>query len=241
MGNIMSGGEEQAFDDLQKMLEQAEDMEKRGLKVGVGMLAPEMKMGTSALQQALSGITGMGTPTEAVGRAESQFAQTPSQQFQTQQAIDAVNNAMQAMGISGSGAQQQALTQTVGDILGGQEQQYLGEVGKAGQAKLSDLLGIGRIGAGATGEAAGGVFKGAQSLADIISQIGAAEAGIDIAKGGTQAGLIGTLLSGIMPGFKGYGTGGWPGAFGGYFGTVLPGYTSKGKKIGGWPGGSGGY
>lgn len=221
MGNIMSGGREEAFDDLQHALEQAEDMEKRGLKAGVGMLAPEMRMGTSALQQALSGLTGMGTPTQAVSGVESQFAQTPSQQFQQQQAMDAVNNAMQAMGISGSGAQQQALAQTVGDILGGQEEQFLGDVERVGQQKLGGLMGVGQIGAGATGQAARGVFGGAQSLANIISQIGAAQAGGAMARGGTQAGLIGRVLSGIVPGFQGYQAGGFPGAMGGFMGAMI--------------------
>lgn len=221
MGNIMSGGQEQAYDDLQQALEQAEDMEKKGLKTGVKILAPEMYMGTSALKNVLGSLVGL-SPTQAISKAEAGFQQTPSQVFQQQQAMEAINNAMEAQGIAGSGAQQQALAQTVGNILGGQEQQYLGDVGRVAGTTLRDLLGIGQIGAGATGEAAQGVFGGTQALANIISQIGAAEAGGAMAKGGTQAGLIGTLLSGIMPGMQGYQTGGFPGFMGGYMGSILP-------------------
>lgn len=226
----MSGGQEQAYDDLQQALEQAEDMEKKGLHAGVKMLAPEMYMGTSALKNILGSLTGI-TPAGAVSKAEAGFQQTPSQVFQQQQAIDAINNAMEAQGIAGSGYQQQALAKTVGDILGGQEQQYLGDVGRVAGTKLRDLLGIGQIGAGATGEAAQGIFSGTQNLADIISQIGAAEAGGAMAKGGTQAGLIGSLLGGIVPGIKGYKTGGIPGFAGGYIGSLLSPPQYKGNYI----------
>lgn len=225
MGNMMSGGEEQAYDDLQSALEQAEDMEKRGLKGGVALLTPEMKMGTSALHRVLQSLTGT-TPIAAIDKAEASFAQTPSQQFEMQQALDAVNNAMAASGITGSGAQQQALTQTVGDILGKQQQEYLRNLGGVAKTQLNDLLGIGQIGAGATGEAAQGVFGGTRTLADIISQIGAAEAGEDVARGGMQSGLIGTLLSGLGTGLRaGFGArpGGFsmPAATGGFIGGII--------------------
>jgi len=204
MGDIFSGGQEKAYDDLQQALEEAEDQEKHGLKTGAQILAPEIKMGQSSLEKYFNAINRIKSPVQAISGVEAQFAQTPAQQFQTQQALDIVNNAMAAMGMEGTPLHQQMLTKAINGTLGQQEQQFLSNVGRTTQTGLMDILREAQPGLSAASQLARGAFRGAQSLAGLTGQIGEAQASSDIASSSALNKFLSMIGGGVTGGIMGH-------------------------------------
>lgn len=255
MGDVITGGQESGYEDLQRALGQARGAEQQYYGRGVGFLQPYQTAGSQALSAALSqlGVTptqqNINAPTSTttsptlpqsggslmedlrpffqqmttspsqttipqtaqtaqataqdpaafIRQAESGFQQTPAQRFEQQQATQGVQNLLESQGIAGSGAGAQQLAQTIANITGGQQQQYLQNLLGVRQQTLGDLLSAGQLGLGAAGTAARGAFGTGQTLAQLLGQTGQAQYGEDVARGSGinqlmgQVGAIGGL------------------------------------------------
>ena len=201
MGDIITGGQESGYEDLQRALQQARGAEQQYYQKGVGFLQPYQTAGATALGSALGQLGQQADPTAFIRQAETGFQQTPAQRFEQQQATQGVQNLLESQGIAGTGAGAQQLAQTIANITGGQQQQYLQNVLGLRQQTLGDLLSTGQLGAGAAGTAAMGAFGTGQTLAQLLGQTGQAQYGEDVAQGSginqLLGGLGGLALTGI--------------------------------------------
>ena len=200
--DIFGGGRTEGFEDEQKVLQE-------GLKRGIGFEKPFMQFGQTALGKLLAEISG--DPTQTITKAEGAFTQSPSQKFQQSQALEAIRNAQAAGGTAGSGLQQQQLTQSIADVTGGQQQQFVQDVLGGRQQDIGALSGVGGIGQQAAATAAGGEF----GLAGPMAQ---AAGGADVSRAGRLNELLGSLFGGLKSGIS-YGAGG--GGFAGGLGAGL--------------------
>lgn len=193
MGDVISGGQESGYEDLKRALQKARDVTQQYYGQGIGFLQPYQTAGTTALRSALGQLGQQADPAAFIKEAESGFQQTPAQRFEQQQATQAVQNMLEAQGIAGTGAGAQRIAQTVADITGGQQQQYLQNLLGLRQQTLGDLLSTGQLGLGAAGTAARGAFGTGQTLAQLLGQTGQAQYGEDVARGSGINQLLGTL------------------------------------------------
>ena len=168
-----------------------------------------MQFGQTALGRLLGEIGG--DPTKTITQAEGAFTQSPSQKFQQEQALNAIRSSQAASGTGGSGLSEQQLTQSIADVTGGQQQQFLQDVLGARQQDIGALTGAGGIGQQAAGTAARGEFGLAQPMAE-------AAGGSELAKAGGLNQLLASIFGGIQ---SGLGAGASGGGFAGGLGAGL--------------------
>lgn len=197
MGDVITGGQESGYEDLKRALQQARGVTQQYYGQGIGFLQPYQTAGVTALRSALGQLGQQVDPAAFIKEAESGFQQTPAQRFEQQEAIQAVQNLLESQGIAGTGAGAQRIAQTVADITGGQQQQYLQNLLGLRQQTLGDLLSAGQLGLGAAGTAASGAFGTGKTLAQLLGETGLAQYGEDVARGSGINQLVGTLGGGI--------------------------------------------
>lgn len=163
-------------------------------------LSPFQQAGVGAVG-GLQGLIGqMQDPLANLQQLQSGFQQSPFQQMQQQQALEAIRNQMGAQGLTGSGAEQQALTQMVGTVLGGQQQQFLQNLlGIRGEREqlLSQLLGTGL---GAAGQLGAGALETGRGVAGGLETIGAARGAADLRRQRMLANLMGAGAGALFGG-----------------------------------------
>jgi len=171
--------------DIQQYLSQA-----------LGYEAPYRAAGQAALgtYEASLGLPGApGTPQTALDR----FRTSPGYQFALQQGLQAAQRGAAARGLTGSGAEAQALQQAGQGLA---EQQY-GQY----QSRLAQLAGAGQQAAGQAAQMAygtGGTLAGlglqyGTSLANLYGQMGQAQAEAALAQEAQQRGLLGSIFGGL--------------------------------------------
>jgi hypothetical protein len=190
-----TGGTLPSYMDIQKMLQQMYGQGRTdintGLRTGIGYEMPFLIGGQGALSNYL-GSLGIGTPNQQKA-AQLAFQASPSYKFQLQQGTQAAERAAAARGMTGSGAEQQAL-QRIGQGLANQEYGQW-------QQRLANLSGLG---AQTASGMAGQQLTGGTSLANLglgygktISDLYGRLAGIQGAEMPYQMAGLGELGSGI--------------------------------------------
>ena len=198
LDELFGGGAQEAAQLEEQQLSQGQRALQSATGQGASYLQPYASSGYGAMQGLLAGTlptsTTQGSAAD-IANLQSTFSQTPSQKFQQKQAMDSINNAMQAQGLGGSGAQMQGISKTTGDVLGGQFQQYLQNVLGERQQSLQGLqaaAGMGTQAAGGLGQLYG---KEGANLASLFGQMGQAEAA---GAQGQAAGVRGMFTGGLF-------------------------------------------
>jgi hypothetical protein len=89
-----------------------------------GNLSPYMQAGNGAIGTYQNALNQMQDPTKFMNNIMGQYQQSPWAKFQTQQGINAANNAGSASGMLGSGAEQKELADYAQNISSRDMQQY---------------------------------------------------------------------------------------------------------------------
>lgn len=230
------GGGRSAAEEIERAQREAIAERQREFGRAQEFLSPFQQAGVGAIG-GLQGLIGqMQDPLANLQQIQAGFQQTPAQQAQMQQALGAIRSRAGALGLAGSGAERQGLTQSIANILGGQQQQFLQNVlGIRGEQEqlLSNLLGTG---AGAAGQLAGGALQTGAGIAGELGTIGAAR-GADVLRrqqmlasllGSGAGAAFGPGETGISP-FTQATTGGRP--------WLYPGIEQFGQALGAFAGG----
>lgn len=90
-----------------------------------GNLSPYMQAGNGAIGNYQNALNKMANPVDFMNSIMGQYQQSPWAKFQTQQGINAANNAASASGMLGSGAEQKELADYAQNISSRDMQQYL--------------------------------------------------------------------------------------------------------------------
>tara|TARA_R110002012_G_C11660173_1_gene612150 strand:+ start:3402 stop:4211 length:810 start_codon:yes stop_codon:yes gene_type:complete len=217
ISDLFGGGQEQAYDDEKKALQQIPGIYKQYmnpyLNAGQGAINPY----TSALHQLLSNPNGF------IGGLQSQAEASykPSQAYQNQvnAATHAASQAAASGGMLGTPEDQEHVAQTVGNLAMGDQQNYVNNRMKQmlsayGQGLIGEqgLVGMGDTNAG----------NMASSLANVQGQIGKAQAGSDMAHSSMLGHALGAV-TGLIPGGGGSLLGGLGGDISGAVGHLFGG------------------
>ena len=192
IGGLLSGG---LFGSTVPDLGPAQDFIKSQIARGQGFLSPFQQAGISSLGPLQQLLMQGEDPTALINKIQTQFTQSPAQKAQQEQALSAAKSALAAQGLSGSGLGSQDLAQTVGDVLGRQQQQYLQNVlGVRGQT-LGGLGDLTRLGEGAGAQMGQFGMSGAQDIANLMAAQAQAEAEARASSAQGAGGLFGDIGS----------------------------------------------
>lgn len=206
------GGAEKAAQQEQAELEAAQRQIQGATQQGLGLLSPFQGAGQFAISP-LEGMLGQ-DPTDIVNKILGQFQESPGQQFQKQQAQQALQNQMASAGLGGSGEAIQRSGQLAQQLASQGQQGFLQNVLGQRQQQMGGLESMFSGGLSAAGQGASLLGQEGRSLADLTGQIGQTQAAGTLGRGQEQAGLFGGLgsLAGLL---GGGGTSGVGNLFGG--------------------------
>jgi hypothetical protein len=180
-GDFSGGGE--------KTLKSAQDYIQQMGQQAIGQLAPYQQAGYGGLQQYMQALQPYSDPSQMYSQIMGGYQMSPAAQFQQQEGIKQLQNAMGARGMAGSG-------QEMKDILGYSQglasqdmQQYLQNILGMGQTYLGGEAGLGQMGMGAAGQMGQFGLTSAGQYGNLAAQLAQTQAQAEAQKVASQSGL----------------------------------------------------
>lgn len=193
-GDFTGGGEE--------TLQSAQDYIRQMGQQAIGGLAPYQQIGYGGLQDYAGALQPYRDPAQMYSQIMGGYQLSPAAQFQQQEGLKQLQNAMEARGMAGSG-------QEMKDILGYSQglasqdmQQYLQNILGMGQTYLGGTAGLGQMGLGAAGQMGQFGLTSAGQYGNLAQALAQAQAQAEAQKEASQSGLAG-MLGGASGGLAG--------------------------------------
>ena len=240
VSNLVSGGGNNASADMEKALQQAQEIMKQYYGEAKGYMQPFYDTGKQAMGDYTKALSGMSDPTAYYNKIMSQYSMSPSAQFQQQEGIKAANQSSAASGMLGGGAEQKALSDWNQQLSSRDMQQYYNNINGINSQYMGGEQGLMSQGYNAGSQIGNWGMATGKELAGLQSQIGQAQAYGDLASAAGWNQMIGQVMSGKLGfGQGGFGSGG--GGFGGIGGqgNAFPHLRQSGGQGGGGGGGGG--
>jgi hypothetical protein len=152
-------------------------------------LSPYMNAGQNALGNYQNALSPMSNSPQFINNILNQYQESPWAKFQQQYGMKAMQNAASAGGMQGSGAQWKAAADYSQGISSRDMQQWLQNNLGVNDRYLSGQQDISHMG-----------FGGAQSLAQLLGQLGQAQAGMAYGAGQAQNQGTTDMLGGVIGG-----------------------------------------
>lgn len=167
LGSMLFGGDD-GYGDIAPQL-------KDYLSKAVGYMDPYEKMGKGALGDYFAQLKQAEDPTQYIGSIMSKYQESPGAQFQRKQGLADISTGAAARGLLGSGAQARSMMKYGQGLSAQDQQQYLQNVlGLRGQT-LGGLAGLGQMGEQAAGQMGQWTYGTGENLANLQSQMAAAQ------------------------------------------------------------------
>jgi|GEM_PF-2695379 len=193
-GDFSGGGE--------KTLQSAQDYIQQMGQQAIGQLAPYQQAGYGGLQQYMQALQPYADPSQMYSQIMGGYQTSPAAQFQQQEGLKQLQNAMESRGMAGSG-------QEMKDVLGYSQglasqdmQQYLQNILGMGQTYLGGEAGLGQIGLGAAGQMGQFGLTSAGQYGNLAAQLANVQAQAEAQKEASESGLAG-MLGGASSGLAG--------------------------------------
>lgn len=168
LGSLLFGGDDDGYGDIAPQL-------KEYLGKAVGYMDPYEKMGRGALGDYFTQLKQAEDPTQYIGSIMSKYQESPGAQFQRKQGLADISTGAAARGLLGSGAQAKSMMKYGQGLSAQDQQQYLQNVlGLRGQT-LGGLAGLGQMGEQAAGQMGQWTYGTGENLANLQSQMAAAQ------------------------------------------------------------------
>jgi hypothetical protein len=201
---LFGGGGGAAGEDIAQAAQQGISTEKDFLAKALGLLEPFRKGGVGALGD-LQGIFAQEKdPTAFVNNILSQYQESPGEKFIKEQGIKAGQQAAEASGQQGSGAEQEALAKFATGLASQDQQRFLQNVLGVQQQRTGGLENLFSGGLSAAGQGAGATTSAANAIANLLGQVGKGKAMSDEASAGGLSGLLGDIGGALTGGILGH-------------------------------------
>jgi len=189
LGQYLGGRGDDFTGGGEKTLQQAQDYIKQMGQQAIGQLAPYQQMGYGGLQKYAQALQPYGDPSQMYSQIMSGYQLSPAAQFQQQEGLKQLQNAMEARGMAGSG-------QEMKDILGYSQglasqdmQQYLQNILGMGQTYLGGTAGLGQMGLGAAGQMGQFGLTSAGQYGNLAAQLAQVQAQAEAQKAASASGI----------------------------------------------------
>lgn len=189
IGSMLGGGGNNSYDDASKYFNQVP-----------GTISPYFQPYINAGQQALPQLQQqygnlINDPTGLMNQIGSGYQQSPGYQFQTQQGMNAVNNAAASGGMSGTPANQYNAANMVNGLANQDYYNYLNHGLSQYGAGLQGLSGINQMGYNASDQLAGGLANSLMNQGNLAFSGAASQNQNQGSQWGELFGGIGTLAA----------------------------------------------
>jgi len=194
---LFGGGGQEAGGDIAAGAQQGIDTQKQFLERALGLLSPFQSAGVSAIPQIQSLISQQQDPTQFIGNILSKFQESPGEKFVKSQALGAAQQAAEASGQQGSGAESEQLEKLAGNIASQGQQQFLNNVFGVQQNRQNLLQSLLSSGLSAAGQGASTISTTGTSIADLLGQKAQGQAEAAESKASGMSNLFGDIIGGI--------------------------------------------
>lgn len=170
------------------------DRINQGVDRATGYISPWRQAGLSGLNDYMDMLKQYKNPQEMYNNIMGGWKMSQGAQKQMGGAMDAIQNRLATMGLTGSGQELKDLGQNFEDYAAKDQQQYLNNILGIGQTGLQGFNNLSNQGLNAGTNMGGFEMQGAQDIASMYNAIAAAQAA-QAAKSNeeTSGGLMGTL------------------------------------------------
>lgn len=175
LASLLFGGGD-AYGDLAGDLGNIRPILEQYLKEAKGELQPFYKAGTGALSDYMGEVKEAEDPTGFLASIMGKYQESPSEKYQREQAMKALNASAATRGLIGSGAQARGLQTRAQQLASLGQQRYLSDVLGIRRQNLADLGRLTGMGQQAGTQMGMWDIGTGQNIANLMSQIAQAQA-----------------------------------------------------------------